>query len=85
MALGATARCHADMGKVCAHPRGGTVTGVARLVGRRVIRRLALGDVVVMALSALVRYYAGMTEKDNTPRRGRGVTLLARLGCHDVI
>jgi hypothetical protein len=38
-----------------------------------------------MALSALARYYAGMTERDNTPRRGRGVALLAPLSRRDVI
>ena len=85
MALGTIARRHADMGKACAHPRGGTVTSVAGLVSRHVIRRLALDDVVVMALTALVRYYAGMTEKGNAPRRGRSVTRLARLGRHDVV
>ena len=70
MALSATARRDTDMGKACAHPRGGTVTGVAGLVGGHVIRRLALGDIAVMALSALARNYAGVTEKCDSPRRG---------------
>ncbi len=67
MALGATARHHTDMGKACAHPRGGSVTSVAGLVGRHVIRWFALGDIAVMALNTLVRYYAGVTEESNIP------------------
>ena len=73
------------MGKAGAHPRGGPVTGVAGFAGDHVIRRLALGDVVVMALSALAGCYTGMTEAGNTPRRRRAVTLFARLGSHEVI
>ena len=84
-AVGATAGGHADMGKACAHPRGGAVTGVAGLAGGHVIRRLTLGHAVVMALTALTRRYAGVTEGDNTPRCGRGVALIARLTCYDVI
>ena len=85
MALGAATRCHADMHETRAHPGGGAMASVARCRGGSVVRRFALGDVAVMALTALVGYHTGVTEKGNAPRRGRGVTGLARLGRHDVI
>lgn len=63
----AATRHYSDMGKAGAHPRGGAMTGVARCIGGRVIRRLALGNAAIMALTTLVRYYAGVTEKSDTP------------------
>jgi hypothetical protein len=50
-----------------AHPGGGAMTGVAWCIGGNVVRRLALRDTAVMALTALVGYYAGVTEKGDTP------------------
>ena len=67
MATGTTARSHADMSKACAHPGGGAMTGVAWCIGGNVVRRLALRDTAVMALTALVSYHAGVTEKGDTP------------------
>ena len=67
MTLGTAPWLHIDMGEARAYPRGGTVTGVARCIGAYVICRLAFGDAVVMALKALVRRYAGVAEKCNSP------------------
>ena len=63
----AAARRHADMHETRAHPGGGAMTGVARCIGGSVVSRLALRDTAVMALTALVGYHAGVTEKGYTP------------------
>jgi len=55
------------------------MAGVTRLVGDRVIRRLARGDAVVMALPALMGNYADVGEARHLPRGGRGMALVARL------
>jgi hypothetical protein len=43
------------------------MASVARCSGGSVVRRFALGDAAVMALTALVRYHTGVTEKGNVP------------------
>ena len=68
-----------------AHPRGGAMAGIARLVGDRVIRRFARDDVVVMALLALMGDYADVGEPRHLPRGGRGMALVTRLICGYVI
>lgn len=67
MATGTAAGCHADMHETRAHPGGGAMASVARCSGGSVVRRFALGDAAVMALTALVRYHTGVTEKGNVP------------------
>ena len=67
MTAGTTAGRHADMRKTCARPRGGTVTSIARFISGHVILRFTLGDVAVVALTALMRCYARVTEKSNLP------------------
>jgi hypothetical protein len=64
---GAAAWRHGNMVKAHSHPCSGAMASIARLSSWRVVRRLALGDAVVMALTALVRYYADMTERSNIP------------------
>ena len=85
MAAGASARHHAEMSKGRAHPRGGAMAGIARLIGGRVICRLARGHAVVMALPALMGYHANVSEPCYLPRSGRGMALIACLLCRYVI
>lgn len=85
MAGGAGVGHDAKMSKGRAHPGGGAMAAVARLVGDWMIRRLARGDAVVMALRALTGHYADMGEPRHLPRGRRGMALTARLLCRYVI
>lgn len=85
MAGGAGSRLHIHVSEARAHPCGGAMAGVARLVGKRMVGRLALGDAVVVALDAPVGCYANVSKPRHLPCGGRGMTLTARLHCRDVI
>ena len=67
MAAGATAGFDGDMGKARAGPSGGTVARVAGFGSGHVIRWFTFRDVAIVALAALMRGYARVTEKSNTP------------------